>query len=234
MDLWLRSIKGTGPAHFFNDPSCAVSRIPAGGCGTIGKQRASTGRTITRARTETSSLSPSWSLSVHSCATLAPRTDASAGSRHLPHEGAVCAPAHDPRARSVARGRSVATGTEFDLIVAFERTLGEPWRAIAESPARSGSVPVATRNARGRREAATRQPSRLKFTGKLNHRVPPTRPSLPVRSPWRPRPRLRRYGDAGGSVIQKFHMPCVVMWVVESSPGLCCGLMPVVVQKITG
>jgi hypothetical protein len=50
-----------------------------------------------------------------------------------PHEGAVCVPATDPRARSVARGRSLATGREFDLVVAFERTPEEPWRAIAES-----------------------------------------------------------------------------------------------------
>ena len=42
-------------------------------------------------------------------------------------------PATDPRARSVARGRSLATGREFDLVVAFERTPEEPWRAIAES-----------------------------------------------------------------------------------------------------
>ncbi len=47
-------------------------------------------------------------------------------------------------------------------------------------------------------------------------------------APW------QRYGDAGGSDVQKLHMPCVVMWVVASSAGLCCGLMPVVVQKITG
>jgi hypothetical protein len=52
--------------------------------------------------------------------------------------------------------------------------------------------------------------------------------------PPRSQPRRYRYGDAGGSDIQKFHMPCVVMWVVASSAGLCCGLMPVVVQKITG
>jgi hypothetical protein len=50
-----------------------------------------------------------------------------------PHEGAVCVPAGEARARSVARGRSLATGRDFDLVVAFERTTDAPWRAIAES-----------------------------------------------------------------------------------------------------
>jgi hypothetical protein len=50
-----------------------------------------------------------------------------------PHEGAVRAPADDPRARPVARGRSVVTGRDFELVVAFERTPGFPSRSIAES-----------------------------------------------------------------------------------------------------
>lgn len=50
-----------------------------------------------------------------------------------PHEGAVGVPRKEPRARTVARGRSLASGREFDLIVAFDRTPGAPGRAIAES-----------------------------------------------------------------------------------------------------
>jgi len=50
-----------------------------------------------------------------------------------PHEGAVRVPAGEPRAREVARGRSVVTGRDFDLIVAFERAPGFPGRSIAES-----------------------------------------------------------------------------------------------------
>lgn len=41
--------------------------------------------------------------------------------------------ASDPRARTVARGRSLATGREFDLLVAFDRTASQPGRAIAQS-----------------------------------------------------------------------------------------------------
>lgn len=50
-----------------------------------------------------------------------------------PHEGAIGVPARDPRARTVARGRSLASGREFDLVVAFDRTAEKPGRAIAES-----------------------------------------------------------------------------------------------------
>jgi hypothetical protein len=54
-----------------------------------------------------------------------------------PHEGAVSAPAGEPSARVVATGRSLSTGREFNLVVAFDRAddqhgnrLG---RGIAES-----------------------------------------------------------------------------------------------------
>ena len=50
-----------------------------------------------------------------------------------PHEGAVEVPKNEPRARAVARGKSQATGREFDLVIAFERTASAPGRAIAES-----------------------------------------------------------------------------------------------------
>ncbi len=39
----------------------------------------------------------------------------------------------DPRVRSVVRGRSLKTGKEFDLIVAFERSREFRGRAVVES-----------------------------------------------------------------------------------------------------
>lgn len=54
-----------------------------------------------------------------------------------PHEGAVAAPPGDASARVIAKGRSQTTGREFNLVVAFERSLdGEGnrlGRAVAES-----------------------------------------------------------------------------------------------------
>lgn len=50
-----------------------------------------------------------------------------------PHEGAVGVPAHQGRARAVARGKSTVTGRVFTLIVAFDRAPGSAGRAIAES-----------------------------------------------------------------------------------------------------
>jgi hypothetical protein len=50
-----------------------------------------------------------------------------------PHEGAVGVPRNEPRARTVAHGKSLASGREFDLIVGFDRTPSAPGRAIAES-----------------------------------------------------------------------------------------------------
>lgn len=50
-----------------------------------------------------------------------------------PHEGAVGAPAGDPRASVVARSRSTVSGREFALVVAFERGEDGYGRAIAES-----------------------------------------------------------------------------------------------------
>jgi hypothetical protein len=50
-----------------------------------------------------------------------------------PHEGAVQAPPNEPRVRAVARGKSLVTGREVDLVVAFGRTGNTSARAIAES-----------------------------------------------------------------------------------------------------
>jgi hypothetical protein len=54
-----------------------------------------------------------------------------------PHEGAVSAPSGDTSARVIARGRSRTTGREFNLAVAFERSVAEDGsllgRAVADS-----------------------------------------------------------------------------------------------------
>ena len=54
-----------------------------------------------------------------------------------PHEGAVVAPAGDASARVIAKGRSLTTGREFNLVVALERSLDRDGnclgRAVAES-----------------------------------------------------------------------------------------------------
>jgi hypothetical protein len=49
-----------------------------------------------------------------------------------PHEGAVIAPASAPQARVIATGRSLASGKQFNIAVAFERTPTEG-PALAES-----------------------------------------------------------------------------------------------------
>jgi hypothetical protein len=49
-----------------------------------------------------------------------------------PHEGGIGAPADDPTARVIARGRSKATGIDFNIAVAFEAS-DEGGPALAES-----------------------------------------------------------------------------------------------------
>jgi len=49
-----------------------------------------------------------------------------------PHEGAVVAPSSVPHARVIAQGKSLASGTHFNIAVAFERTPDEG-PAIAQS-----------------------------------------------------------------------------------------------------
>jgi hypothetical protein len=49
-----------------------------------------------------------------------------------PHEGAVAVPESDPQARVIATGKSLATGTSFNIAVAFERSDAEG-PAIAQS-----------------------------------------------------------------------------------------------------
>lgn len=49
-----------------------------------------------------------------------------------PHEGAVVAPPSVPHARVIAKGKSLASGAQFNIAVAFERT-DQEGRAIAQS-----------------------------------------------------------------------------------------------------
>jgi hypothetical protein len=49
-----------------------------------------------------------------------------------PHEGAVVAPASEPRARVIATGKSQSSGQQFNIAVAFERS-GNEGPAIAQS-----------------------------------------------------------------------------------------------------
>jgi hypothetical protein len=132
MGLWLRSVEGVGCAHFFHDPSCAEPD------------------TDRRTRDDQQTPTIDWpnyhsgrNGDVQRVTTVEPlhplmRNGSSASGRiecfpAHPHEGAVGAPAGNDRARSVARGQSLATGRAFDLVVAFDRAPGAPGRAIAES-----------------------------------------------------------------------------------------------------
>jgi hypothetical protein len=132
MGLWLRGIEGAGAAHFFHAPSC--------------EEPDETRRT--RDDLETPSIDfPNYHsgrngdvqpVSIPGPLHPLMRNPASPQGRievfpSHPHEGAVRVPAGEPRAQSVARGRSVTTGREFDLAIAFERTPAAPGRAIAES-----------------------------------------------------------------------------------------------------
>jgi hypothetical protein len=130
MGLWLRGIDGVGRAHYFHadpfrepDPArcCPDDReTPA-----ISWPNYHSGRNGDTQRV--SAVEPLHPLM------LGP------GERVIelfpahPHEGAIGVPVDEPRARSVARGKSQVTGRAFDLVVAFERAPGAPGRAIAES-----------------------------------------------------------------------------------------------------
>jgi len=132
MGLWLRWINGVGAAHFFHNPEY---------CEPDESRRCRDDR-------ETSTISwPNYHSgsngdlqSVTAVEPLHPllRRPGALPERlrsfpSHPHEGAVGAPQNEPRARTVARGKSLASGREFALVVAFERTAKAPGRAIAES-----------------------------------------------------------------------------------------------------
>jgi hypothetical protein len=132
MGLWLRSIDGVGKAHFFHDASCCEPD-PA-----------------RRVRDDHDTPEIDWP-NYHSGANgdtqpvdavdpLHPlmRWSDVPGGRITrfpahPHEGAVGVPADEPRTRLVARGRSLASGREFNLVVAIDRAAPSRGRAIAQS-----------------------------------------------------------------------------------------------------
>lgn len=132
MGLWLRSLAGVGKAHFFHDAACC-DPDPA-----------------RRVRDDRDTLGIDWP-NYHSGANgdvreieavdpLHPlmRSSGAAGG-HItrfpahPHEGSIGVPADEPRARLIARGRSTATGRDFNLVVALDRSGRAPGRAIAQS-----------------------------------------------------------------------------------------------------
>lgn len=131
MGLWLRALEGVGAANFFHDETCAEPDPD---------RRCPDDR-------ETPSISwPNYHsgrngdaqsiVAVEPLHPLLERPEAKSGRVERfpahPHEGAIAPPKGDPRARSVARGRSRATGKAFDLVVAFERT-ASAGRAVAHS-----------------------------------------------------------------------------------------------------
>lgn len=127
MGMWLRLIEGVGEAHYFHhaefaEPDPARCAPDDDETPSISWPNYHSGRNGDYQRI--TAVEPSHPLLGHAELRYFPAH---------PHEGAVGAPAGDPRARTVARGRSLATGREFDLVVAFDRTAARPGRAIAES-----------------------------------------------------------------------------------------------------
>jgi hypothetical protein len=132
MGMWLRHIDAVGQAHFFHekefgepdpDRQCADDKDTP----SISWPNYHSGNNGDYQRIEIVDLSHP----------LFERADSPSG--HIerfpahPHEGAVGTPTNEPRARTLARGRSLSTGRTFDLVVAFERAPKAPGRAIAES-----------------------------------------------------------------------------------------------------
>jgi len=132
MGLWLRRINGVGAAHCFHNPECCEPD-PS-------RQSPDDHETGTISWPNYHSGSNGDLESITAVEPLHPllRRPGSAAERIRffpahPHEGAVGAPPNEPRARTVARGKSLVTGRDFNLIVAFERTANARGRAIAES-----------------------------------------------------------------------------------------------------
>jgi hypothetical protein len=132
MGMWLRQVDGAGQAHLFNQKGYCepdVSRLCPDDRETpsISWPNYHSGRNGDLQEV----------VAVDPLHPLLKRDDLPRGQVELfpahPHEGAVRPPTGEPRARAVARGTSLATGREFDLVVAFERTPALPARAIAES-----------------------------------------------------------------------------------------------------
>ena len=127
MGMWLRLIEGVGAAHFFHEAEYAEPD-PARCCAddqetpSISWPNYHSGRNGDYQRI----------LVVEPRHPLLRASQLQYFPAH-PHEGAIGAPAREARARTVARGRSLATGREFDLVVALDRTAAQPGRAIAQS-----------------------------------------------------------------------------------------------------
>jgi hypothetical protein len=126
MGMWLRQIDGVGRAHFFHEKEYCEPDLD---------RQSPDDR-------ETPSISwPNYHSGrngdLQRLTVVEPRHELLAGRiEHFPshpHEGAIRAPDNEPRARAVARGRSSASGREFNLVVTFERAADAPGRAIAES-----------------------------------------------------------------------------------------------------
>ena len=132
MGKWLRALDGVGAANFFHEPDC-WELDPSRRCPDD---------------TETPEISfPNYHSGrngdvqlVTAVLPLHPllRNPDAANGRIArfpahPHEGAVVAPAGDARACSVARGKSLASGRHFDLVIAFERSAAIAGRAVAHS-----------------------------------------------------------------------------------------------------
>ncbi len=129
MGRWLRQLEGVGRAHFFHASDCCEPDAD--------RQRPDDVETRTISWPNYHSGSNGDFQRIEATEPVHPLLARSDGSRielfpAHPHEGAVGAPPDDPRARAVARGRSITTGRAFDLVVAFERDAAGG-RAIAES-----------------------------------------------------------------------------------------------------
>jgi len=132
MGMWLRRIGGVGAAHYFHNPEFCEpdpNRLSPDDRETA---------TISWPNYHSGSngdLQPI--IAVEPIHPLLRKPPPSTESLHFfpahPHEGAVGVPKDEPRARTIARGKSLSSGREFDLIVAFDRRAGAPGRAIAES-----------------------------------------------------------------------------------------------------
>jgi hypothetical protein len=132
MGLWLRALEGVGSANFFHESTC---------------WEPDPGRRSSDDQGTPSIVWPNYHSGrngdVQPVTAVEPihplLRNPDAPSRRVerfpahPHEGAVCPPAGNPSARSVARGRSLSTGREFDLVVAFDRAAQTRGRAVAHS-----------------------------------------------------------------------------------------------------
>ena len=132
MGMWLRQIAGVGEAHFFHNPDfCEPDKTRLSPddqeTPTISWPNYHSGQNGDYQRL----------IPVEARHPLLLKTGSSNECIQFfpahPHEGAVGVPQNESRARTIARGKSRASGREFDLVVAFERTSSAPGRAIAES-----------------------------------------------------------------------------------------------------